>query len=163
MIRRPPRSTLFPYTTLFRSRAAEHEAREPPDGETGDAEQMVDRPGDEPEQQRADARQDGDHAALPEVVEPAAAAPAERRAYREAGERSREDGIGGAFLVMRRADVVLQGAHDDERGHDGPSAEPRALRQRAEADRERVFHMSTTRPSESSAAWATASDIVGCA
>src|SRR3712207_7687013 len=24
MIRRPPRSTLFPYTTLFRSRAAEH-------------------------------------------------------------------------------------------------------------------------------------------
>src|SRR2546422_7299167 len=32
MIRRPPRSTLFPYTTLFRSRAAgvdEVEAREP--------------------------------------------------------------------------------------------------------------------------------------
>src|SRR3712207_7538657 len=29
MIRRPPRSTLFPYTTLFRSRAEEH-AREPP-------------------------------------------------------------------------------------------------------------------------------------
>src|SRR3712207_8781024 len=25
MIRRPPRSTLFPYTTLFRSRAYEHE------------------------------------------------------------------------------------------------------------------------------------------
>src|SRR3712207_7498554 len=25
MIRRPPRSTLFPYTTLFRSRAAQHE------------------------------------------------------------------------------------------------------------------------------------------
>src|SRR5436309_8450655 len=24
MIRRPPRSTLFPYTTLFRSRAAQH-------------------------------------------------------------------------------------------------------------------------------------------
>src|SRR2546422_3991434 len=24
MIRRPPRSTLFPYTTLFRSRAADH-------------------------------------------------------------------------------------------------------------------------------------------
>src|SRR3712207_7137903 len=29
MIRRPPRSTLFPYTTLFRSRAA-HRARPPP-------------------------------------------------------------------------------------------------------------------------------------
>src|SRR2546422_4884351 len=27
MIRRPPRSTLFPYTTLFRSRVAEHEPR----------------------------------------------------------------------------------------------------------------------------------------
>src|SRR3712207_7356122 len=37
MIRRPPRSTLFPYTTLFRSRGAEHGkprlARpEPPEG-----------------------------------------------------------------------------------------------------------------------------------
>src|SRR2546428_8376581 len=30
MIRRPPRSTLFPYTTLFRSR--EEEGREPPAG-----------------------------------------------------------------------------------------------------------------------------------
>src|SRR3712207_7589417 len=32
MIRRPPRSTLFPYTTLFRSRAVarEHLLREPP-------------------------------------------------------------------------------------------------------------------------------------
>src|SRR5260221_5393187 len=27
MIRRPPRSTLFPYTTLFRSRVAEHQHR----------------------------------------------------------------------------------------------------------------------------------------
>src|SRR3712207_8782861 len=29
MIRRPPRSTLFPYTTLFRSRQREHREREP--------------------------------------------------------------------------------------------------------------------------------------
>src|SRR2546430_13418028 len=29
MIRRPPRSTLFPYTTLFRSRRARAEARAP--------------------------------------------------------------------------------------------------------------------------------------
>src|SRR3712207_7203972 len=28
MIRRPPRSTLFPYTTLFRSHEARHHARE---------------------------------------------------------------------------------------------------------------------------------------
>src|SRR2546422_6349420 len=30
MIRRPPRSTLFPYTTLFRSRADAQGARRPP-------------------------------------------------------------------------------------------------------------------------------------
>src|SRR2546427_6256194 len=30
MIRRPPRSTLFPYTTLFRSRAARRSVREVP-------------------------------------------------------------------------------------------------------------------------------------
>src|SRR2546427_6404115 len=41
MIRRPPRSTLFPYTTLFRSRAAHpaqpsaHEAYAPPRGRRG--------------------------------------------------------------------------------------------------------------------------------
>src|SRR2546430_4517368 len=29
MIRRPPRSTLFPYTTLFRSRSAERRTRAP--------------------------------------------------------------------------------------------------------------------------------------
>src|SRR5260370_26011189 len=29
MIRRPPRSTLFPYTTLFRSRCADLEQRDP--------------------------------------------------------------------------------------------------------------------------------------
>src|SRR3989442_15322471 len=31
MIRRPPRSTLFPYTTLFRSRWFDDGAQEPPD------------------------------------------------------------------------------------------------------------------------------------
>src|SRR5205085_2188418 len=61
------------------------------------------------------------------------------------------------------AHVMLQCAHDDERSHDGPSPEPGAARQAAETDREGVFHMSTTRPSESSAAWATASDMVGWA
>src|SRR5438309_2255376 len=100
----------------------------------------------------AAARRDRDHAPLPQVVEPAAAAPAERRADREAGERAREDRVGRALLVMRCADVMLQRAYDDQRGHDGSAAEPGAARQRAEADRERVFHMSTTRPRESSAA-----------
>src|SRR5687767_15278725 len=32
MIRRPPRSTLFPYTTLFRSRARGQGSRPPPPG-----------------------------------------------------------------------------------------------------------------------------------
>src|SRR3712207_8048199 len=31
MIRRPPRSTLFPYTTLFRSRGAKERTRDTPD------------------------------------------------------------------------------------------------------------------------------------
>src|SRR5256885_12529730 len=35
MIRRPPRSTLFPYTTLFRSRARRPRARRGTDGRSG--------------------------------------------------------------------------------------------------------------------------------
>src|SRR2546422_5226841 len=36
MIRRPPRSTLFPYTTLFRSRSSVHERTERGHGPAGD-------------------------------------------------------------------------------------------------------------------------------
>src|SRR5689334_23792451 len=36
MIRRPPRSTLFPYTTLFRSVAVHHEGREDQRGGHGE-------------------------------------------------------------------------------------------------------------------------------
>src|SRR3712207_8888071 len=35
MIRRPPRSTLFPYTTLFRSRAGQHAADLGPQADLG--------------------------------------------------------------------------------------------------------------------------------
>src|SRR2546429_1453560 len=35
MIRRPPRSTLFPYTTLFRSQGLEQELAQPSDGASG--------------------------------------------------------------------------------------------------------------------------------
>src|SRR5690348_17880441 len=35
MIRPPPRSTLFPYTTLFRSRCRDHGAARPADGGEG--------------------------------------------------------------------------------------------------------------------------------
>src|SRR3712207_7463566 len=48
MIRRPPRSTLFPYTTLFRSRQAEqHHPRHLGAGDPagGDAGEVGDRPG----------------------------------------------------------------------------------------------------------------------
>src|SRR3712207_7173929 len=43
MIRRPPRSTLFPYTTLFRSPAEEHEAG------AGDPEAGPARSGEQPD------------------------------------------------------------------------------------------------------------------
>src|SRR2546425_2037650 len=36
MIRRPPRSTLFPYTTLFRSRIVDMDVDPPPGGEPGE-------------------------------------------------------------------------------------------------------------------------------
>src|SRR2546430_5771449 len=39
MIRRPPRSTLFPYTTLFRSRAG-MTGQDPPQAEHGDGDQQ---------------------------------------------------------------------------------------------------------------------------
>src|SRR5206468_5370712 len=41
MIRRPPRSTLFPYTTLFRSRVDEHGARRDGDALLGGAEESI--------------------------------------------------------------------------------------------------------------------------
>src|SRR2546426_6975914 len=41
MIRRPPRSTLFPYTTLFRSRTARHRRRAPLRSPVGSAHDEV--------------------------------------------------------------------------------------------------------------------------
>src|SRR5690554_7479892 len=40
MLRRPPRSTLFPYTTLFRSRRVVGIARQQPDAVPADPEQL---------------------------------------------------------------------------------------------------------------------------
>src|SRR2546426_6473393 len=53
MIRRPPRSTLFPYTTLFRSQACEHPVARGPSAGSG----LRDRPGDE---RRGGGPADGD-------------------------------------------------------------------------------------------------------
>src|SRR2546429_8095622 len=60
MIRRPPRSTLFPYTTLFRSRAGRPEVPVPGDHEPGpdrEGPQAVDQPVEgRPERLRHDLR-----------------------------------------------------------------------------------------------------------
>src|SRR3712207_8809369 len=47
MIRRPPRSTLFPYTTLFRSRAAQGRSRRPA-AQAARARRLQERPGGRP-------------------------------------------------------------------------------------------------------------------
>src|SRR3712207_8675236 len=59
MIRRPPRSTLFPYTTLFRSRAARRgsararRATSTSDGRTRGSRRAARRPSDRPSRARA--------------------------------------------------------------------------------------------------------------
>src|SRR5256885_8881746 len=56
MIRRPPRSTLFPYTTLFRSRAATRQSRHPelPGQETARSRGLA--PGTSPSRRRKCAK-----------------------------------------------------------------------------------------------------------
>src|SRR3712207_9144472 len=73
MIRQPPRSTLFPYTTLFRSRAAPALAEREPEGEDGgdrrEERALVadDLAGDEPGQP---GRQRGLHEGEPDRAQP---------------------------------------------------------------------------------------------
>src|SRR5438309_11678539 len=68
MIRRPPRSTLFPYTTLFRSAGVRLRAAQPPDqadGEEGAADDEGDRVARELErlhERHSEAGGDHDHA-----------------------------------------------------------------------------------------------------
>src|SRR3712207_8209821 len=74
MIRRPPRSTLFPYTTLFRSQRGEHHGLEgdvdAEDGEGGDAGQRIRPPEDEQadEQDRKSTRLNSSHANISYAV-----------------------------------------------------------------------------------------------
>src|SRR5438094_929471 len=87
-----------------------------------------------------------------------------------------DSGLGERALPLERLGVWDDaGLHDlqQTRRHDQlregarRAPEPRPAGEGAEPDGEGVSsdlgHMSTTRPSESSAAWATASDMVGCA
>src|SRR3989449_7881914 len=65
MIRRPPRSTLFPYTTLFRSRQGETN-HEPAPGVLVGNEVMAGIGDGDPEEQRAEQpRREGPHADPP--------------------------------------------------------------------------------------------------
>src|SRR3712207_8997318 len=72
MIRRPPRSTLFPYTTLFRSRAGQSPVRRGThlDEGAGDADRR--RPGDmlgaQPGQDRKSTRLNSSHANISYAV-----------------------------------------------------------------------------------------------
>src|SRR3712207_6942010 len=70
MIRRPPRSTLFPYTTLFRSRGAEQVAPRAP--ETGDGllvqEHLAHRPQAQAVEDRKSTRLNSSHANISYAV-----------------------------------------------------------------------------------------------
>src|SRR3712207_9121444 len=75
MIRRPPRSTLFPYTTLFRSigdelRAREHagEHERPAQRRGGDAEAAGEAAADAAEQDRKSTRLNSSHANISYAV-----------------------------------------------------------------------------------------------
>src|SRR3712207_6924311 len=90
MIRRPPRSTLFPYTTLFRSRATAGGARQAPrpcsrtsgrrarrgrrlhdlpvDGDVTERQQRLDRGEDHEEQDRKSTRLNSSHANISYAV-----------------------------------------------------------------------------------------------
>src|SRR2546422_3871940 len=104
MIRRPPRSTLFPYTTLFRS---------PPDRADRDREPLA--RGLPRRAARAPLR--GDRDGLPHASRAEGAAPAER----PASAARRASGLGDTALPPREL-----GAHPDrgDRAQDG-RAEPR--------------------------------------
>src|SRR3712207_8084039 len=92
MIRRPPRSTLFPYTTLFRSHRHAGEDERPGDEDDGEGEVTVLHPDVEPEDE------EGDEEHRPEKPEDVADAPVgpERRSEEHTSElQSRQ------YLVCR--------------------------------------------------------------
>src|SRR5256885_17134321 len=62
MIRRPPRSTLFPYTTLFRSRGAVHRRERREAGSAAAPRRRV--PAAHGDERRREAREDGDRAGV---------------------------------------------------------------------------------------------------
>src|SRR3712207_6872370 len=63
MIRRPPRSTLFPYTTLFRSAGGDFQIRDggPAIGEAGDVTRTAERSGEELDLPESDGARSEEH------------------------------------------------------------------------------------------------------
>src|SRR3712207_2071513 len=100
MIRRPPRSTLFPYTTLFRSAAQEGEGARVQAGAAGAAERVVE-------------------AGLGEIVEPAGQVDRVRAAEGELGRRGAQRVGGGGEGALALLAVALHGADRDVAQRDG--------------------------------------------
>src|SRR3712207_8451227 len=95
MIRRPPRSTLFPYTTLFRSDAHE-----------------VGRHRDEPEQRRDRERAHEPRRAHPRVHEPCALVLHPRRSEEHTSElQSRQYLVCRLLLEKKKTNVIYNFLH----------------------------------------------------
>src|SRR2546430_15089426 len=97
MIRRPPRSTLFPYTTLFRSRPHDHRLA----GTRGHADLGPDRPRRPPgihqaRRHAAGGRRSGSRAVCGH------AGPARRREIGRAACRGRGENSGGAVSLKKK-------------------------------------------------------------
>src|SRR5213080_1878724 len=161
---RPPPSLLRPTSGLrpCRPQRSAHPRRS-----GREAEQPVRDGGEESDEQRSHSSEHADDAALPQVLQRPAAAPAEHAGHGDSREQPGEQRVARRLAVVVGIQPALQQLHDQLRECDRRAPEPRPAGEGAEPDSEGVSsdlgHMSTTRPSESSAAWATASDIVGCA
>src|SRR2546425_4044641 len=99
MIRRPPRSTLFPYTTLFRSLPLGHVLLQPDGHRAGDVPGRI-RAGDDPHQHRQGEVLDGPYAV-----------------HDERSEEHTSELQSLAYLVCR----LLLEKKKTEKGHGGPA------------------------------------------
>src|SRR2546430_12830391 len=114
MIRRPPRSTLFPYTTLFRSRGSHHPHREQRVRDPGSERHGNDRAGSEDLDGRRRAHRPGSSRREEAGCEPGTGDPGRRRpARRREGRRLRSGSAESTRRVRRRT-----------RGSDHPTDEP---------------------------------------
>src|SRR5256886_7500120 len=104
MIRRPPRSTLFPYTTLFRSRGSHHPHREQRVRDPGSERHGNDRAGSENLDGRRRAHRPGSSRREEAGCDPRIGDPGRRRpARRREGRRLRGGGAQGSGRERWRA------------------------------------------------------------